>query len=107
MNQKMDRFQIRKVLINLLQSNKISGYLLDNFTSNTSINCTRKSLHSRIISLDFDRSDKISDIFLIKYSSEFLYWFLTAFINFLIIYNNYSSVTDNYSFDCYLNFYIY
>ena len=69
----MDRFYIRNVLINLLQSNKIYGYLFDNFVSNTSINCTRKSLHSSIISLDFDRSDKINETFLIKYYSEFLY----------------------------------
>ena len=94
--QKMAKFSIKKLLINLLQSKTIYGSFLLSLLSRISINCTKKSLHSKTISLDLDKSANKSDTFLSKYSTEFLYWFLTAFTNFLISSNNYYSVTDNY-----------
>ncbi len=58
--------------MNLLQSKIIYGAFLPSLSSKISMSCTKKSLHSKIISLDFDISAKTKEIFLNKYCSEFL-----------------------------------
>lgn len=96
-DQKIDRFSIKNPLMNLLQSKTISGVFLLSFSSKIYINCTKKSLHSKIMSLDFDKSDKINEIFLNKNYPEFLYCSQTPFTSFLISSKIYSSVNERSS----------
>jgi len=64
--QKIFRFYIKNPRMNLLQSRTIWGYFLPKVSSKCSSNWTKKSLHSKIISLLCDRSSKMFVIFLIK-----------------------------------------
>ncbi len=57
---------MRKLRMNLLQSNTIWGYLLPSFSSKCSYNCMRKSLHSSMILRQDDKSVKMLVIFLMS-----------------------------------------